>query len=359
VELDEGFQKQQCWDAELSRVLREDGVKAAFAYFVELYKTEPDVPKACHEWGHSLGEASYEEYKQTGELVLVPEASYCGYGYFHSFIAELVKDTGDFEPVLEFCEKVVEELKGELDGVHQNCVHGVGHGTTAWLLENPENWGNFQKTADEGTAVCERLYKQNEDLHNCFDGVYNELHLDLMNNEYGLSFEDFNAKNEPFWICHEQKVAHRQSCYFEFVGIFWKIFDLDFHAAIQYVVNNMRGIDERAQGVVVSKIAADWIQFDIVHESQERNIEGCRSIPSIFFDACMNGIANGFIQHGEPNNMHVKGFAFCNADYLKEEEKEICFGHFLGMLRFHYEAPRLAEACELVPERFRGTCTAQ
>jgi hypothetical protein len=143
------------------------------------------------------------------------------------------------------------------------------------------------------------------------------------------------------------------------VGIFWKIFDLDFHAAIQYVVNNMRGIDERAQGVVVSKIAADWIQFDIVHESQERNIEGCRSIPSIFFDACMNGIANGFIQHGEPNNMHVKGFAFCNADYLKEEEKEICFGHFLGMLRFHYEAPRLAEACELVPERFRGTCTAQ
>jgi hypothetical protein len=355
VDLEEGYQKQQCWDNELSRVLQEDGVKAAFAYFVELYKTEPDVPKACHEWGHSLGEASYEEYKKTGDLVLVPEASYCGYGYFHSFIAELVKDTGDFEPVIQFCADVVEELKEELSGVQQNCVHGVGHGTTAWLLENPENWGNFQKTADEGTAICERLYTTEEDLANCYDGVYNELHLDLMNEEYGLDFDAFLAKNDPFWICDEQKDAHKEPCYFEFVGIFWRIFDMDFAKAITYVVENVDGLEERGPRVV-GKIAADWIQFDIVNDSHERNIEGCRLVPKFLLDSCINGLANGFIQHGEPNNMHVKAFTFCNADYLLEEEKEMCFRHFLGMLPYHYDAQHVTEVCNLVPERFQITC---
>src|SRR5690606_23305846 len=105
----EGYQKQQCWDTQLQTVLAKKGLKAAFEFFVELYKTEPDVPKACHEWGHSLGEASYKIYKETGELILVPEASYCGYGYFHSFIAELVKDTGEFQSVLDFCDEVVRE----------------------------------------------------------------------------------------------------------------------------------------------------------------------------------------------------------------------------------------------------------
>ncbi len=328
-----GYEKQQCWDAELSKVLEEEGLAAAFEFFVELYRTEPDVPKACHEWGHSLGEASYKVYKETGELMLEPEASYCGYGYFHSFIAELVKDTGEFEKVLDFCDQVVKELEDELSGVAGNCVHGVGHGTTAWLLENPDNWGNFQKTADEGTAICERIYSSHGDLENCYDGVYNELHLDLFNDLYGLSFSEFMAKDDPFWICHEQKEAHKRACYFEFVGIFWKIFEMDFHKAIQYVVNNIHGLEERGPEVV-EKIAGDWIQFDIVNDSFERNIEGCRSIPTFLMDACIKGIMNGFVQHGDPTNMHGKGIAFCNADYLSEEERGLCFDHLLGALRY-------------------------
>lgn len=348
----EGYQKQQCWDLQLEGVLRTQGLEAAFDFFVELYKTEPDVPKACHEWGHSLGKASYAVYKETGEVMLVPEASYCGYGYFHSFIAELVKDTGQFEKVLEFCDEVVIALEDELSGVADNCVHGVGHGTTAWLLENPENWGNFQKTADEGTAVCERTYTQEHDLQNCYDGVYNELHLDLFNDQYGLSFKDFMAKNDPFWICNEQKEAHKRACYFEFVGIFWSIFDLDFQKALTYVVENTHNLESRGPNVV-AKIAADWIQFDIVNDSWERNIEACRTVPDFLFRYCMQGIANGFIQHGEPNNLHPKAFAFCSAAYLSETEQSLCFEIFLNMLTWHYSHEQFKNACALVADRFR------
>lgn len=347
-----GPRKQQCWDRQLETVLQNQGLDAAFDFFVQLYRTEPDVPKACHEWGHSLGEAAYTKYKETGELVLVPEASYCGYGYFHSFIAELVKDTGNFDGVLAFCKKVEAELQDELSDVASNCVHGVGHGTTAWLLENPENWGDFQKTADEGTAICEMIYTTKEELSDCYDGVFNELHLDLFNSNYGMDFNAFMAKNDPFWLCHQQKEAHKESCYFEFVGIFWSIFDLDFMKAIQYVVHNMHGLEERGP-VVIAKIAADWIQFDIVKESQEQNIEGCRSIPEFLFISCMQGITNGFIQHGEPNNLHEKGFAFCNADYLDEGEKSLCFEFFLGGLRAHYTQEQFQEACALLEEQYR------
>jgi hypothetical protein len=349
-----GYQKQQCWDRQLELVLKRDGLEAAFDFFEKLYKTEPEVPKACHEWGHSLGKAAYGIYKDTGKLIVRPEASYCGYGYFHSFIAELVKDTGGFNSVLQFCDDVEAALNGTLDAnaVAQNCYHGVGHGTTAWLLENPENWGNFQKVADQGTAICEKLFTDPFDLHNCYDGVFNELHLDLFNDQYGLSFEDFMKKNDPFWLCQEQADAHKESCYFEFVGIFWKIFDMDLLTAMKYVVTHIDNLQERGP-VVVAKIAADWIQFDIVNDSNERNIEACRIIPTFLFESCIQGIANGFIQHGDPANLHERAFKFCSADYLTEEERSLCYRKFLGMLPTHYSPEQFKEACALVDEKYR------
>jgi hypothetical protein len=321
---------------------------------VKLYKTEPEVPKACHEWGHSLGEAAYKIYKDTGKLVVRPEASYCGYGYFHSFIADMVKDTGSFNNVLQFCQDMEDALDGSLDraSVEQNCFHGVGHGTTAWLIENPENWGDFQKVADQGTAICETLFTDSDDLENCYDGVYNELHLDLFNDEFGLSFEDFMKKGDPFWICQEQKDPHKLPCYFEFVGIFWKIFDMDLLSAVKYVVANVDDLPARGP-VVISKIASDWIQFDIVNDTNERDIEACRIVPDYLFEPCMQGLANGFIQHGDPENLHDRAFKFCSADYLTEREHERCYYYFLEILKSHYTPEQFANACKLVDEKYQ------
>jgi len=344
--------KQSCWDQLLTTVLKEKGVQEAFIFFTKLYNTDPEVPKACHEWGHALGKAAYAEYKETGNLVLTPETSYCGYGYYHSFIAELVKDTGDFDEVLKFCSKVENTLNGTLSSVHSNCVHGVGHGTTAWLLENPENWDKFQKTADEGTSICEKVYSEENDLEDCYDGVYNELHLDLFNDKYGMSFSKFMEKNDPFWLCQEQKDRHKQSCYFEFVGIFWKIFDMDLMSAIQYVVKNTDDLEHNGPKVI-SKIVADWIQFDIVNDSYERNIEACRAIPAFLLDSCIQGIANGFIQHGDPLNLHGKAFKFCRADYLTSDERSSCFMHFMGMLRWYYTKEKFIEVCNTLDSKDR------
>ena len=134
---------------------------------------------------------------------------------------------------------------------------------------------------------------------------------------------------------------------------------MDFHKAINYVVENVEGLEERGPNVV-AKIAADWIQFDIVNETQERNIEGCRSIPEFLFDPCMQGLANGFIQHGEPNNLHEKAFAFCSADYLHDEERALCFKHFLGMLQWHYTPEQFTLACNEVESQYQiNSCVSE
>jgi plastocyanin len=347
------YQKQRCWDDNLVLVLEEKGLKEAFAFFVELYNTDPEIPKACHEWGHTLGKASFKQYLESGELILVPEASYCGYGYFHSFIGEMIKNTGTVSGIKDFCAQVERELGDELPNIHRNCIHGVGHGTTAWLLENPDNWGNFQKTATEGTKVCEELYTVEIDLSECYDGVYNELHLDLFNDQYGFDFKSFSAKNDPFWICNEQEDRHKESCYFEFVGIFWKIFDLNLESAITYVVNNLHDI-EKTGPRVISKIVADWIQFDIVNTSFNRNIEACRIIPQFLFEPCIDGTTNGFIQHGNPKDLHTKAFEFCQADYLFKNEKVMCFDKTMGSLSGFYNREQMLDMCSKVPRDIRA-----
>jgi hypothetical protein len=244
---------------------------------------------------------------------------------------------------------VENELQDELPNIHNNCVHGVGHGTTAWLLEQPENWGDFMRTASAGTKVCETLYTEPNDLENCYDGVFNELHLDVLNYEYGMDFGAFMEKDDPFYYCQLQEERHKEACYFEFIGIFWKIFDNDLLAATDYIIENVHDLQKRGPRTV-SKIAADWIQNDIVKDSWEVNIQACRNVPSYLQKKCIQGIANGFIQHGEPNNLHLKGFAFCAADYLTEEERGICYSSFIGMLRWVYEEDLYLTACGILPE---------
>ncbi len=343
----ENSEKQQCWDAQLEQVLNEEGLEAAFDYFIALYQTEPDVPKECHGWGHTLGKAGYVLYTQGKEITLKKEASYCGYGYFHGFIGELMRNTGDMTQTKEFCEYVIRELKDELFDIKDNCIHGVGHGTTAMLIEQPEYWGNFQKTVDKGVEICEAIYSEERDLINCYDGIFNEIHLDLFNSNYGLSYEKFMELGDPFWYCQQQKERHKESCYFEFSGMFWRIFSKDIVAATKYTLENTEDLKNRGPKVI-AKIAADQIQFDIVKDTHTASIDACRLVPSFLFIDCFSGILNGFVQHGEPGNVHQKGYDFCTEEYLNDEERTFCYRDFTRMLQNEYEADQFKKACEYI-----------
>ncbi|HYE22303.1 MAG TPA: hypothetical protein VD998_01795 [Verrucomicrobiae bacterium] len=346
-------QKLGCWDSQLEKVLVSAGLDAAFNAFQEIYTTEPDVPKACHEWGHVLGEAAFDLYKVGKDISFRKEMGYCGYGFFHGFLEGMTAYTGDVTEASRWCQSLIKNLENN-QGPWKNCVHGVGHGSTAWLLENKHNWGNFQKVADLGLDLCEKAFEEG-DLVDCYDGVFNELHLELLNSEYQLNFRDFVAKNDPYYYCRGQQDRHKESCYFEFAGIFYKLFDFDLQAATDYVVKNTEDLDRRGPRVI-AKLAADFMQFDIVNSDYKNNIQVCRTVPNKLFEHCLNGIINGFIQHGEPENLHTRSLAFCKADYLTENERKSCHHTLLGYLRWHYTVDKMKEVCGLVGKEYKEEC---
>lgn len=342
-------EKQQCWDEQLEAVLDTNGIDVAFDYFLKLYNTEPGIPKECHGWGHTLGKAAYDIYKNGEALNLKPETAYCGYGYFHGFIGALIKDTGRVQETREFCEYAEKELEG-VRSVKENCIHGVGHGTTAMLLEEGGyDTSEFLTTAQKGVGICELIYTQTDDLENCYDGVFNELHLELFNNNYGMNFDAYMASsnNDPFLYCKQQQERHKLACFYELSGMFWKIFNHDVVASTKYALENTEDLAKRGEKVI-AKIAADQIQFDIVKETHEKSIDACRIVPEFLFVACFEGILNGFIQHGEPGNAHIKGYAFCNETYLNETEEEQCYFGLTRILQWVYSSEEFKKSCQYI-----------
>ena len=344
-------QKQACWDEQLEGVLKQDGIAAAFDFFVELYRTEPGVPKACHGWGHVLGEASYELYAEGVDFELRRESSYCGYGFYHGFIGKLIQQTGDVYKTRDFCDLINERIGSQLPGVYGNCVHGIGHGTTAWMIEDEKFWGNFQAVADEALKFCENLFDTEGELRSCYDGVFNELQQDLYHSDFELSFAEFLEKDDPFFYCRSQEDRHKESCYFEFIGLFGDIFADDIFAATKYVISEIKNPEDADTSI--AKLAADFMQDDIVKDDYTRNVQACRMVPNYLFEHCFGGIVNGFVQHGEPEKQHVKGLAFCQSEILTEEERDICYASMMSFSKSTLSTESFLEVCELVNEKYK------
>ncbi len=339
-------QKQQCWDEQLKQELETQGIDAAFKYFVELYNTEPEVPKNCHGWGHILGKAGYELYSKGEDPGLRPEASYCGYGFFHGFIAELIRQTGDITETKSFCRYVVEKLGTALPSIHDNCIHGVGHGATSMLIEEPENYGQIEKVMNEGIDICEKLFSDSSDLENCYDGVFNESQQVLLQSQYGLNFEEFK-KLDLFLYCQRQPDVYKKSCYFEFIGIAAAVFGDDVVTIMDYALKNIQNLDVSG-AKLVSKISADHIQTTIVSNDHSDSIVACDLVPEHLYESCFGGILNGFIQHGNPLNLHEKGYAFCGENGLTQMQQSNCREKYTEHLENVYTLEQMKKSCEYI-----------
>jgi hypothetical protein len=69
-------------------------------------------------------------------------------------------------------------------------------------------------------------------------------------------------------------------------------------------------------------------------------------LPPFLHKTCFDGILNGFIQHGEPGNMHKKGFAFCREFATTNTSKEAeCYDSLLLQLASVYTKSQMQEAC--------------
>jgi|GEM_PF-1953078 len=343
--------KRQCWEGQLEKAMQEGGVAAAFAYFEDLYKTEPDVPKECHGWSHTLGKAGYEYYIEHGTIELTPGTSNCGYGFYHAYLAELMKYTGDFNKAREFCDNITITDPTYTDQVRTSCKHGLGHGASAMLVENPENYGDFFGTAKQALAICDQIYSEHHDLMECYDGVFNELYQDILNDRYGYSYREYTAKNDPYWHCQQLDDVYKESCYVNVVGILPAVYGDDVVGAMKYILANTHDLEKRGPKII-AKIAADRIQTTIVDDNHQDSLDACALAPDFLYPTCFRGILNGFIQHGEPHNLHPNGYAFCAEEGVKESERQGCFDIFTEHLEARYQPAEMKHACQYAVEKY-------
>lgn len=317
-------EKDKCWDILLEQTLKTNGMDAAFALFAQLYKTEPDIPKSCHGWGHILGKAAYELYKQKKLFSLPPETSYCGYGFYHGFMEKLLQNTKNIKESVEFCTYAKESLSGKTDAalVYANCIHGIGHGYTAWLFENPAMWGKFLEVSNKSLKLCDELFGTSDLLLECNSGVFVAMELNIYQNEYGFSYNEYLSKKDPFYYCKQMEERHRESCYAEFTGgLFVDIFAENLPAATRYAVEQ---VPAAYQPRVIHKVALGFMQYDIVKGDYTKNVAACRTVPERLRLFCFEGITNAFFQHGEPGKQVALATAFCQATYLTNQEKKYC-----------------------------------
>lgn len=341
-----GTSKFQCFDILLEEKLSKEGMEAAFDYFVNIYKENPDVGGVCHGWAHRLGEVEYGLYAEGREVSLRAEATFCSYGYFHGFINAMVEATQSLETALQFCDSAAKREQDGLKNLHNNCVHGIGHSIATLMLEDEAYWGDFNKSAEHGFVECERLFKPGFDLDICYDGMFHELHLSVMQETYGMSSKAYMESGDLFYFCHGFAEEKRESCFYDFVNLWPSFYKDDEASAMRYVYPQLLEIGDDALRTMRTFVRG-FIEGDIAHGNYQDSVEACTLTEGIFFEACLEGLASGFVEHGEPNNMHVAGFSFCE-EYFTGDTKELCLHKMVGALYWSYDDEHLAIACRAV-----------
>lgn len=345
--------KQQCWDEQLTTTLENHGLDAAFDLFVELYKTEPSVAKGCHGWGHILGSGAYQLFADKKDFVLRDEAAYCGYGFYHGFLEELLLATGDPRDAIDFCNYAIKHTDSrQAQSVFINCIHGIGHGSTADAAEDPKNQGDVNAVLAVGKKYCTVITNHPEELQACWEGMFNELQQNINFSQNGFSYELIN--DDFFWICRREEKKYKKACYFEFIGLIAQFTGRDFSKAAQMVLNDIT--DPSIGAYLMIKMAADFMQDDIVHSDYDKNVLDCRNLPTGLQSACFNGILLGFVAHGEPGQEYVKGLGFCNSEILTSEERAQCYSKLFGDFRSLYTSSKISDICGTIQKEYQRYC---
>ncbi len=342
-------EKIQCFDQTLEQTLLENGIEAAFDYFSSIYNADPEVPIVCHGWAHRLGETAYRTYKESNELSFRPEATFCSYGYFHGFINAMVEDTQSLEQAQHFCDEVMDTATG-LTGMQSNCIHGIGHSIATLMLEDPENWGDFQKVIGKASVQCEKLYESTLHRSFCFDGMFHEVHWSIQREDYGFTQEEYAASKDLFHYCKTTPSNVLESCFYDFVTI-WPYFFNTKQKAMEYVLNT---IPPELALRPLRTFARSFIEMEITSGKYQDSVDACHIVSGPLAVACMEGLVLGFVTHGEPGNAHEEGFAFCRT-YYEGNERTLCLTKMLDELSWNYTSSQMKEACAFLGNNERTT----
>lgn len=186
----------------LKRLFDTQGSRKAYAYFKSAYERfDSSTP---HILGHFIGA---ELYKREGmEGLNLCDESY-DWGCYHGFLGVAFEGGGDFSLVKE-ADKACKGVGGGV-GEYGACLHGLGHGITAFL-------GYKRDDLSEGLSNCDLLPSELA-RNSCYTGVFMEYNLKIMSRlEEGsdATLRSFDPEN-PLEPCVSLNLEYQQACYLE------------------------------------------------------------------------------------------------------------------------------------------------
>ena len=290
-----------CWEADVTDVLSNKGLGAAFTLVDSFYAEDPAFRRNCHDVMHILGAAAFREFKNSPSVRAEQRTSYCGYGFYHGFVETMLLENGsaNFDAVKKYCTLLRKEYSPAASGP---CFHGIGHAIFDSLPGSL--WGSDDAMTESALAVCERVLVEKEERVQCASGVYNSLANALSARTYQLSYSDMDA----LVFCDIQKEEYRESCLAE-VGIgYIREKQMDRGAALSFV-RSMNEYEKFSQLFYYFSDETKRMMFNLdvlALSSSCTALEGSAETRQ-----CIDGVLQGFRESTQVEKTHEISLPFC------------------------------------------------
>lgn len=345
-------QRQVCWYNEIKLAVKKGGVKNALDLFKKLYSQEPLFSQACHDVMHLIGDEAYREHRKGKKFEFAEETAYCGYGFYHGFIEAMLYTTNDFNEVRNFCESANSNLKINIESPNAiySCYHGIGHAT--FDAHKPELWGDERKMVSPAIKTCEEVASgyEAEKAKQCVTGVFNALGIAYANDLYNFKL---NPK-DPVWYCRTLETTYKRACFIE-VAMSWIStqmgnYDYKFADGATFI----QGLkDADGEDAAIFSLSSDYTRLHINDLSNSQLLSLCRSVKSILFDSCIQGVNLALLNWGKPSEEYARAIDFCKEDGFSDSERNSCFAYIFSSLPTMYPKDKRVNICNNYVEDVR------
>lgn len=336
-----------CYREQISYTLEHQGINQTYELITRLYGGSSGFASTCHEYTHFIGEQAYRKFKRDKSLFIIPQkAYYCGYGFFHGFLEQLLQETGDLEQARKFC--TVARVEGSPHS-ESACYHGIGHGVAADGI--PENYASSEDYLDSALALCEQVGDNYERKKLCSSGAYNALAI-VWQKSNNLFLAD---RRDPYAFCAQEiKPYFREACFHQMNTFIYDINRGDMVKAMIFVeaIPNTKDAVAAMEGLATHFGAVRARQGDFNAEAAI-----CQGLQERVRSICVTGFVSGVLEKGTPEKEYADAERFCKSTELTASFRDKCFQRLASSFPLWYPHEKASAICETIPEKYRLYCS--
>jgi plastocyanin len=340
-----------CWEQQVQKVLDTQGVSAAFDQVDYFYQHDPSFKQSCHGVTHFLGQAAYKSFITTHQAFGSAKASYCGYGFYHAFMENLLHDKKQFDLARTYCTDLIKQYGTY---AYLACFHGIGHG----MLEdipNPILNKPFPALLHDALTNCEKIAETDPELERCSSGVFNVVAIYYANPTINIPKDH----EHPFALCLTfENQFEREACLDQMnTYVLDTVAKSNFPIATTYVENLTNKTDALHAMHGLSSLYGNTTLGTVPYETV---VNQCHQLDNkTIIPTCISAFAEGLIEGGKPGKEYQEALNFCTIKSITSSEQHSCFIAIYAMLQGIYSTTFPPQICEKITLYDATICNKQ